>query len=289
MPAVMPTASLEVAAAEAECVVAPSTVEQQLDLQPSSSQPEVSELPMTYHREEQTESLLPVGAAVDFELDFDAEADTGRSGPDVETKAVDEAEAVDANAGNVPDGPEPGAEPVSKPQSAAAVPSFMQPEKKRGISLWALLPLALLLLVAAIAQSAYFMRTQVAAHYPHLRPWLEQACARIDCTVELPRQADLLSIEDSDLQSDAEHAGVLVLVSALYNHAPYAQAYPLLELTLTDTYDKPVLRRTFAPHEYLPAGTSVKAGIAADGEIHSRLSLVVEGEKPAGYRLYVRY
>ncbi len=281
-PAVTPRASPEAAATEAESVAAAPPVEQ-LDLQPSSPQPEVSELPMSYHREEQTESLLPVGAAVDFELDFDGEVDAGRSGLDAETKAVA------ANAGNVPDGPEPVAEPVSKSQPAAAVPGFMQPEKKRGISFWALLPLALLLLVAAITQSVYFMRTQVAAHYPHLRPWLEQACARVGCTVELPRQADLFSIEDSDLQSDAEHAGVLVLVSALYNHAPYPQAYPLMELTLTDTYDKPVLRRTFAPHEYLPAGTRVEAGIAADGEIHSRLPLVVEGEKPAGYRLYVRY
>jgi hypothetical protein len=107
--------------------------------------------------------------------------------------------------------------------------------------------------------------------------------------VELPRHAELLSIEDSDLQDDPDHVGVLVLVSALYNRASYQQAYPQLELTLTDTLDKPVLRRTFTPQEYLPKGTDAAGGIPGGGEVHSRLFLTVTGDKPAGYRLFVKY
>lgn len=244
--------------------------------------------------QEPVEELQPVVGTVDFELEFPVVeevdivpmhvAEAGAS----ETQEEIEEIVVEPTTGPELELPVPQAV-AAAPGPAAVTPGFLQPEAKRSVSRWLLVPLALLLLAAILGQTAYFLRTEIAAHYPPMRPWLEQACVRLACTVELPRQADLLSIEDSDLQDDADHAGVLLLVSALYNRAPYPQAYPLLELTLTDTYDKPVLRRTFAPREYLPAGTDIKAGIAAGGEVHSRLPLVVEGEKPAGYRLYVRY
>lgn len=164
-----------------------------------------------------------------------------------------------------------------------------EPPAKGAKSSWGLVLLVMLLLLGAFGQAAFFLRTEITVFYPPARPWLEQACRYLSCKVELPRQADLLNIEDSDLQADTQHEGVLVLVSALYNRAPYAQAYPLLEVTLTDTYDKPILRRTLMPQEYLPPETNIASGIPANGEAHSRLYLNVSGEKPAGYRLFVRY
>jgi predicted Zn finger-like uncharacterized protein len=186
-------------------------------------------------------------------------------------------------------------EPVQVPRAeevrVAAAPAvagepFARPKKRS--SRW-LAPLAVLLLLAAGVQSAYFLRTEIAARVPQAKPWLVAACRPLHCTVELPRQDDLLSIEDSDLQDDPEHEGVLVLSSTLHNRAPYAQAYPLLEITLTDTFDKPVLRRTLEPKEYLSAGTILAEGIAAGSETSIRLHLGVDGTKPAGYRLYVKY
>lgn len=164
-----------------------------------------------------------------------------------------------------------------------------EPPAKGAKSGWDLVLVVMLLLLGAFGQTAFFLRTEITVFYPPARLWLEQACRYLSCTVELPRQADLLNIEDSDLQADTQHEGVLVLVSALYNRAPFAQAFPLLEVTLTDTYDKPILRRTLTPQEYLPSETNIAAGIPANGEAHSRLHLNVSGEKPAGYRLFVRY
>ena len=298
-----------VSPAEAQTEPVPNAskeLEQTVIMPAADLAPPQPDQPETAAAETPAEELPVAGGEVDFVLEF---------ATDEPVESVPEPEPVEVAAGMVSEivaEPETGAADVPEqadalpeaeaatvvpeiaiaeppPQPAAAVPSFLQPEPRRGIAFWLLVPLALLLLVGALGQSAYFLRTEIAAQYPPLRPWLERACRQLACVVELPRQADLLSIEDSDLQDDAEHAGVLVLVSALYNRASYPQAYPLLELTLTDTYDKPVLRRTFTPQEYLPAGTDIKAGIAAGGEIHSRLPLAVEGEKPAGYRLYVRY
>jgi hypothetical protein len=153
--------------------------------------------------------------------------------------------------------------------------------------LLALSSVALLLLL--VAQSTYFMRNALAARQPQWMPWLEDLCRPLQCKIELPHQAELLSIEDSDLQDDTDHDAVLVLRSLLDNRAAFTQALPLLELTLTDTGDVPVLRRTFTPREYLPKEMSPEKGIAAGAQIQIRLNLVTEGIKPAGYRLYVRY
>jgi hypothetical protein len=107
--------------------------------------------------------------------------------------------------------------------------------------------------------------------------------------VELPKVLELLTIDDSDLQEDADHTGVIHLSSTIINSAAFTQAYPLLEVTLTNKYDKPILRRTFTPAEYLPAGISIGLGMAPKAEIRITLGLSASGEPVAGYRVLVTY
>jgi hypothetical protein len=160
---------------------------------------------------------------------------------------------------------------------------------KRKFTVWLLSLLVLIFALLAAAQVTYYMRTQTAAQWPALKPHLVKACKFLNCTVELPKQIELLAIDDSDLQEDAEHQGLIHLSSAIINNATFAQAYPLLELTLTDTYDKPVLRHAFTPREYLPAGTDISKGLAAGEEIRISLALTASGEAVAGYRVFVTY
>lgn len=154
---------------------------------------------------------------------------------------------------------------------------------------WAWACLALLLLLLAVTQTSYYLRTPIATHWPALKPYLVKACDLVNCTVGLPKNADQLVIDDSDLQEDAEHQGLIHLSSTLINHAPFAQAYPLLELTLTDTNDKPLLRRSFTPSEYLPTRTDISKGIPPDEEIHIKLALTADDAPVAGYRVFVTY
>ncbi|MBU3735594.1 MAG: DUF3426 domain-containing protein [Methylobacterium sp.] len=146
-----------------------------------------------------------------------------------------------------------------------------------------------MLILSAAAQLTYFMRTELAAMYPDLRPYLERACAEVGCSVALPRNIHLLSIDDSDLQEDIDYQNVIVLSSTLINTAPYDQAFPSLELTLTDLGDHPVLRRIFSPGEYLPAQHAATAGMHPGEEVRVRLSLSVQGIRPTGYRVYLVY
>lgn len=153
--------------------------------------------------------------------------------------------------------------------------------------LWAFL--ILIFLIAAVVQSIYFLRSEIAIYYPNLKPYLVKACAPLHCTVELPKKIEFIVIDDSDIQEDAEYKGLMRLSSTLINQASFNQAYPKLELTLTDVEDKPKLRRIFSPSEYLPEHTDISRGLAAGEEVKIRLAMTTQGEPVAGYRVYVSY
>lgn len=154
---------------------------------------------------------------------------------------------------------------------------------------WLMIGLILLLSLVAVLQGIYYLRTPITARWPQTKPYLVQACNLLKCKVELPRQADLLAIDDSDLQEDAEYQGLIHFSSMIINNAAFPQAYPLLELTLTDVTDQPLLRRTFSASEYLPTGTDLKAGLAPKHEVRVKLNLTASDAPVAGYRVFITY
>ncbi|HSH98031.1 MAG: DUF3426 domain-containing protein [Methylophilaceae bacterium] len=189
-------------------------------------------------------------------------------------------------------------EPIlTKPEPEEAPASFIDsistlakpvPEKqsrRKGLSIL----LAVILVIIALTQTTYYLRSQISIMLPGLKPYLVQACAKLRCTVELPKNIKLLVIDDSSIQEDTEHADVIHLSSTLINNAEFPQAYPMLELTLTDANDAPSLRRTFKPSEYLPPNTKITDGIPAGEELHINLALTTHGEKVSGYRVQVNY
>ena len=98
-----------------------------------------------------------------------------------------------------------------------------------------------------------------------------------------------MGIEASDLHPDSEHKGRLVLAATLKNRAPFAQQFPHLELTLTDTADQAIARKVLAPADYLPATTSTADGMKPSVDIMVAIG-IDSGEIPAsGYRLYLFY
>jgi predicted Zn finger-like uncharacterized protein len=154
----------------------------------------------------------------------------------------------------------------------------------------ALYVVALVALVAGIALQAVFeYRDALAAHFPATRPLLASACRALACTIDPPRDAAALSIDASDLQADAAHRGLLMLSATIRNRAAHAIAYPYLELTLTDSSDRVVVRRAFAPAEYAGGTADTRQGIAANGERLVKLFLDASATQQAGYRLYLFY
>jgi predicted Zn finger-like uncharacterized protein len=149
--------------------------------------------------------------------------------------------------------------------------------------------LSIIFAMLAGLQTVYAMRTQFATEYPQFKPLLVQACVVLQCDISLPKNIDLLAIDDSDMQEDENHENVIKFSSMLINNANYAQAYPNIELTLTATDDQPVLRRLIKPSEYLKANTNAAAGLAAREEVRINLAINVKDLAVAGYRVLVVY
>lgn len=182
--------------------------------------------------------------------------------------------------------PDTLAQQITFADSPNAKPS--EPVKKKNRA-WPWIAGSLLLLILLLAQATYFFRIELAANHPGLKPALVSYCRLLQCTVPLPQNADLMSIESSDLEADPAQTSVIALNALLRNHAPYTQAYPALELTLTDAQDKPLARRTFRPAEYLKPGEDEKEGLAANRELSVKLNLDTTDLKPSGYRLFLFY
>ncbi|MDO8437007.1 MAG: DUF3426 domain-containing protein [Nitrosomonadaceae bacterium] len=149
---------------------------------------------------------------------------------------------------------------------------------------------SLFLLLLLVGQAAYSYRTEISVLAPSTRPYLEQYCELLRCTIPLSQQAELLSIESSDLQADfAQDAGVVILTATVRNYAPFPQAYPALELTLTDIQDQPLASRIFTPGEYLGGDVNPTQTIAPAHEVDIRLHLASSDLNAAGYRLFLLY
>jgi predicted Zn finger-like uncharacterized protein len=160
---------------------------------------------------------------------------------------------------------------------------------KNFIPTWLIGLFSLVLLIMAITQSVYFLRTDIASYYPNTKTYLVQVCKKIGCRIDLPKKIDLIVIDDSDMQEDADHVGLIHLSSTLINQASFNQAYPNIELTLTDIEDTPKLRRIFKPNEYLPDHADIAKGLAAGEEVKVKLSITAQGGAVAGYRVFVSY
>ena len=135
-------------------------------------------------------------------------------------------------------------------------------------------------------QLAYFFRSELLVYLPDLKPYATMACETYGCDLPLPRRAENLSIEISDLQADPANPGTMVLSAVLRNRAPYDQAQPSLELTLTDAQDQPVVRRVINPADFL---SDPGAAFAANGESPIRVRFEASAVQASGYRLYLFY
>jgi len=164
---------------------------------------------------------------------------------------------------------------------------FSLPEEKS--ARWPFVFVALLLVLGLAAQIVFHFRSDIALDMPVLRPTLEMLCQSLNVDLPLPRRVELVSIETSDLQADPARGNLLVLNASLRNRANYAQAYPSLELSLTDTADAAIARRVLRPDEYLPQKSQGDKVFAASSDVAVRLWIEAKNISAAGYRLYVFY
>ena len=151
----------------------------------------------------------------------------------------------------------------------------------------AMLAGSIVLLLVLVAQGAITFRNALAARFPAAKPALVSSCAVLGCRVELPAQIDNLVIETGELTTLG--GGAYAFTTQLRNQGAVAQAWPSLELSLTDANDKPLVRRVFTPRDYLAAGTPTASGLAPRVEQAIKLHFRVDDLQPSGYHIAVFY
>ena len=145
------------------------------------------------------------------------------------------------------------------------------------------------LLILLLLQCLTYFRDSLARDVPTLKPFLSAYCAVTGCEIVLSRNADLITIESSDLQQFPNRPNEILLTALLRNRANYEQALPSLELTLTDATDQALAKRVFHPADYVQDKSAINHGVATLQEVNVRLRLELIDLTAVGYRLFVFY
>ena len=147
-----------------------------------------------------------------------------------------------------------------------------------------------LLLAALIAmQLAVIYRGDLLARVPQTRSALMQLCAVFGCTVGWPTQVDQLAVIGSELQT-IPGTDVLELTAVIRNRAGFRQALPAVEVTLTDSLNRPIARKVFTPADYLAAAgepsSRIEDGLGSGSDYTIRLFFEARGVQAAGFLVY---
>ncbi len=209
---------------------------------------------------------------------------------EVAAESIEE-EAPDALMETAPETPEQAARaqaggyrPIALPEDDALFAPLPKP-RHRGLWIFATLLAGLLLCL----QIAFAYRMTLVMEFPALQPRLTRLCTVLGCSMPLPRQADQLRLEWSELTYVPDHPTLIQLSATLRNLAQYEQALPLLELTLTDNQERVVARRVFKPAEYLNTSEKARRSLPGHDELHAFLQLETGELKSTGYSLYWFY
>lgn len=179
-----------------------------------------------------------------------------------------------------------------QPLDPAPSPSFMQAAgaqaPKQFVPRWVAVLCGVGLAIALAAQWMLHERDRLAAMQPQLKPFMEQACGFLGCSVQPLRRIESVVIESSSFVK--VKADVYRLGFGVRNTAPWPLAVPSAELTLTDAQDQSVFRRVLSPSELSVSAATLAAGeeLAVTVPIAVKVPAVVS-ERVSGYRLLVFY
>jgi predicted Zn finger-like uncharacterized protein len=202
---------------------------------------------------------------------------------------VDGIEVIELAA--LPDEPEAQLQRTTRENTVADEPEFIRTDKRRerhGFSIF-FGGGSILLIALVAAQAAVIFRAELLARVPQTRDALVQLCGLFGCTVGWPTQVDQLAVIGSELQA-IPGTDVLELTAVIRNRAPFRQALPALEVTLTDARNRPIARKVFTPADYLAAAgepsSRIEDGFASGGDYTIRIFFEARGVQAAGFLVY---
>ncbi|MFB4402047.1 DUF3426 domain-containing protein [Pseudomonas inefficax] len=126
------------------------------------------------------------------------------------------------------------------------------------------------------------------ARQDQYRPLFQQVCPLVGC--EVPTRVDIARIKSSNLvvRSHPDFKGALIVDAIIYNRAPFAQPFPLLELRFADLNGQLIASRRFKPSEYLSGELAGRGEMPSQTPIHIALDILDPGPKAVNYSLSFR-
>ncbi|MGB5954695.1 DUF3426 domain-containing protein [Pseudomonas sp.] len=126
------------------------------------------------------------------------------------------------------------------------------------------------------------------ARQDQYRPLFQQICPIVGCQV--PTRVDIARIKSSNLvvRSHPDFKGALIVDAIIYNRAPFAQPFPLLELRFADLNGQLIASRRFKPSEYLSGELAGRGEMPSQTPIHIALDILDPGPKAVNYSLSFR-
>ncbi|HAB03175.1 MAG TPA: DUF3426 domain-containing protein, partial [Pseudomonas sp.] len=147
----------------------------------------------------------------------------------------------------------------------------------------------LTLLAAALLAFQYvWFHFDEMARQDQYRPLFQQLCPVLGC--EVPTRVDIGRIKSSNLvvRSHPDFNGALIVDAIIYNRAPFAQPFPLLELRFADLNGQLIASRRFKPSEYLSGELAGRGEMPSQTPIHIALDILDPGPKAVNYSLSFR-
>jgi predicted Zn finger-like uncharacterized protein len=151
---------------------------------------------------------------------------------------------------------------------------------------------SLLLALAMLLQLAVVFRTELLIRWPELRPRLASICELYGCTVGWPTRAEQLAVIGTELQA-VPGTDILELTAVVRNRASFRMSLPAVEVTLTDTTNRTLARKVFAPVDYLASSgepsSRLAEGIGPGSDLVVRIVFEARGLNAAGFVVYPFY
>lgn len=143
--------------------------------------------------------------------------------------------------------------------------------------------------IVLLLQYAHLHRNRLAVQFPAARSALQQLCDLSGCQLAAWRQIQSINVESSDftlLRGENHYRMTLGLRNR--SHLPIAA--PWIELTLTDSQDKPIVRRPFSPYELGIKSVQFQPGTLYEGDVLIDIDpKIINPRYISGYRVLAFY
>jgi len=185
------------------------------------------------------------------------------------------------------------AQPKSKPAASGKASaqtrgtSDTPPPKRRFVR--ALIgPVIFLLALSCALQYAWWQREYIRVSWPPSEIAYQTFCRLTGCTISPAHDIDQLQIANMSLRQidDPRHLALQVVIR---NRSAIPQAYPSVELTLTDAHNQASIRKVIAPAQYLNADTVADAGVGQHAERTLQMRIETTTIPANNYRVTIFY